>query len=113
MRWSAGTRPVTYPELDQRTDRLADALLTAGLRDGRSVVWLGQNCHRLVESWLACAKIGAVVVPANWRQSADEMVTLLADAAPTVVIWQDEEIGATVEEARSRWDGSALLVVAR
>ena len=84
---------LTYPELDQRTDRLAHALLGAGVGRGDRVVWLGQNCHRLVESWLAGAKIGAVVVPANWRQSADEMVTLLDDARPAVVIWQHEEIG--------------------
>ena len=97
----------TYPELDDRTDRLAHALAGAGVGRGDRVVWLGQNCHRLIEAWLAGAKIGAVVVPANWRQSADEMVTLLDDARPVVVIWQQEEIGDTVEEARSRWDGTA------
>ena len=98
---------LTYPELDDRTDRLARALAGAGVGRGDRVVWLGQNCHRLIEAWLAGAKIGAVVVPANWRQSATEMVTLLDDARPVVVIWQQEEIGDTVEEARSRWEGTA------
>jgi long-chain acyl-CoA synthetase len=98
---------LTYPELDERTDRLAGALAAAGVGRGDRVVWLGQNCHRLVETWLAGAKIGAVLVPANWRQSPSEMVTLLADARPVVVIWQSEEIGAVVEEARSQWDGTA------
>jgi long-chain acyl-CoA synthetase len=98
---------LTYPELDDRTDRLARAFVDAGVGRGDRVVWLGQNCHRLIEAWLAASKIGAVVVPANWRQSAGEMVTLLDDARPVVVIWQQEEIGATVEEARSRWGGVA------
>ena len=98
---------LTYPELDERTDRLAGALADAGVGRGDRVVWLGQNCHRLIETWLAGAKIGAVLVPANWRQSASEMVTLLADARPVVVIWQSEEIGPVVEAARSRWDGPA------
>jgi acyl-CoA synthetase (AMP-forming)/AMP-acid ligase II len=102
-----GTFRASYPELDVRTDQLARALVGAGLAHGSRVLWLGQNCHRLVEAWLACAKIGAVVVPANWRQSADEMVTLLDDALPEVVVWQEEEIGATVAEARSRWRGRA------
>ncbi len=101
---------LTYPELDDRTDRLARALVGAGVARGDRVVWLGQNCHRLIETWLAVAKIGAVVVPANWRQSATEMVTLLADARPVVVIWQHEEIGDTIEEARSRWEGTARWV---
>ncbi len=98
----------TYPELDDRTDRLALALSRSGVGVGSRLVWLGQNCHRLVETWLAGAKIGAVVVPANWRQSATEMVTLLEDARPDVVLWQHEEIGSAVEEARSRWEGDAL-----
>jgi long-chain acyl-CoA synthetase len=98
---------MTYAELDDRTDRLAEALLGAGVWRGDRLAWLGQNCHRLVESWLACAKIGAVVVPANWRQSADELVTLLDDSQPSVVVWQHEEIGDTVAEARTRWGGTA------
>lgn len=102
-----GETRITYPELDDRTDVLARALLGAGMGRGDRLVWLGQNCHRLVESWLACAKIGAVVVPANWRQSAAEMVTLLDDARPVVVVWQREEIGDTVTEARARWDGTS------
>jgi acyl-CoA synthetase (AMP-forming)/AMP-acid ligase II len=98
---------LTYPELDDRTDRLARAFADGGVGPGDRVVWLGQNCHRLIEAWLAGAKLGAVVVPANWRQSAGEMVTLLDDARPIVVIWQQEEIGDTVAEARLRWDGTA------
>ena len=97
----------TYPELHERACRLANALLAEGVGAGGRVLWLGQNCHRVIEGLLACAAIGAVYVPANWRQSAEEVVTLLDDAAPAVVIWQEEEIGATVREARGRWTGKA------
>lgn len=97
----------TYPEFDERTNRLANALLAEGVGEGDLVVWLGQNCHRLLEGLLACAKIGAVFSPANWRQSAEEMVTLLDDTAAKVVIFQAEEIGATVAEARAAWTGTA------
>lgn len=97
----------TYPELDERTSRLANALLAEGVGTGDRVLWLGQNCHRVIEGLLACAKIGAVFSPANWRQSTEELVTLLDDAAPAVVLWQDEEIGSTVAEARGRWTGKA------
>ena len=71
------------------------------------MLWLGQNCHRLVEGLLASAKLGAVFAPANWRQSPEEFVTLLDDARAKVVIWQDEEIGAQVSEARRLWAGEA------
>jgi long-chain acyl-CoA synthetase len=84
-----GEHRATYPELDQRVNRLANALLGAGVEPGDLVLWLGQNCHRVLECLLGCAKVGAVFVPANWRQSADELVTLLDDVQPGVVIWQE------------------------
>lgn len=102
-----GSARYTYPELHERTSRLANALVADGVGAGARVLWLGQNCHRVIEGLLACAKVGAVFTPANWRQSAEELVTLLDDAAPAVVVWQEEEIGAAVREARDRWDGKA------
>jgi acyl-CoA synthetase (AMP-forming)/AMP-acid ligase II len=102
-----GDYRATYPELDERTNRLANALGAAGVGPGHRVLWLGQNCHRVLEGLLGCAKIGAVFVPSNWRQSVAELRTLLDDVGPTVVIWQDEEIGAVTAAAREQWDGSA------
>ncbi len=102
-----GEARYTYPEFDQRTSRLANALSAEGVGQGDLVLWLGQNCHRLLEGLLACAKIGAVLSPANWRQSAAELVTLLEDAKAKVVIYQEEEIGAPVAEARASWTGRA------
>jgi acyl-CoA synthetase (AMP-forming)/AMP-acid ligase II len=98
----------TYPELDERVNRLANALRAHGVGPGDLVLWLGQNCHRVLEGLLACAKVGAIFVPANWRQSTDELLTLLDDVAPKVVIWQDEEIGAVTATARAAWKGTAL-----
>jgi acyl-CoA synthetase (AMP-forming)/AMP-acid ligase II len=104
---------LTYPELDRRTNQLAHALGDAGVGSGDRVLWLGQNCHRVLECLLGCAKVGAVFVPANWRQTADEFVTLLEDVQPKVVLWQDEEIGAAVSAAREAWSGSAGAGTAR
>lgn len=103
-----GDERFTYPEFDDRTNRLANALSSTGVGTGDIVLWLGQNCHRLVEGLLACAKLGAVFSPANWRQSPDEFVTLLDDAKAKVVIWQDEEIGHQITAARRTWGGDAL-----
>ena len=46
---------------------------------GDRLLWLGQNCHRLLEGLLAAAKLGAVFCPANWRQSADEFAFVIDD----------------------------------
>ncbi|MBW3662458.1 MAG: AMP-binding protein [Actinobacteria bacterium] len=92
---------LTWPELSDRVDRLATVLADRGVERGDRVLWLGQNCHRLLEGLLACARLEAVFGPVNWRGSSDELAWAVGHAAPRVVIWQSEEIGDTVAEARA------------
>lgn len=103
-----GATRYDYARLDERVNQLADALGRAGTRAGDRVLWLGQNCHRLIEGLLAAAKVGAVFCPANWRQSAAELAFVLADTEPAVVLWQEAEIGDTVRQARADSGSKAL-----
>ena len=105
-----GEDRATYPQLDERVNRLAWALGGEGVVAGERVLWLGQNCHRVLELLLACAKLGAIFCPANWRQSADELAFLIADTEPRVVVWQEEEIGATTSAAREQAGGAARWI---
>ncbi|HMC41915.1 MAG TPA: AMP-binding protein, partial [Acidimicrobiales bacterium] len=98
----------TYPEMDDRVNRLANGLTGAGLRSGDRILWLGQNCHRVLEGLLAAAKTGGVFCPVNWRQSAQELAFVLEDVEPTVVVWQEEEIGDAVRQAREQTRSPAL-----
>lgn len=91
---------LTWPQLDDRVRRLAGALRAAGVTGGERVLWLGQNSFRILEGILACASIGAIFCPANWRQSAAELAFVIDDLEPRVVFWQGGEIGAAIEEAR-------------
>jgi long-chain acyl-CoA synthetase len=91
----------TWPELDDRVDRLARALRADGFAPGDRVLWLGQNCHRVLELLLAAARLGGILCPANWRQSSAELAFVIEDVDPTVVVWQDEEIGDAVQAARA------------
>lgn len=106
-----GDERFSYPDLDERSNRLANALVEAGISTGDIVLWLGQNCHRVIETLVACAKVGAVLCPANWRQSPAEIVTLLEDLRAKVVIWQAAEIGDNVLRARRNWDGDATWLL--
>jgi len=93
---------LTYPALDARVNRLARALAGAGVGPGDRVLWLGQNSYRVLELLLAAAKLGALFCPANWRQTADELAFVVDDFTPTVVIWQDLEVGEAVAAARTK-----------
>jgi acyl-CoA synthetase (AMP-forming)/AMP-acid ligase II len=99
-----GEARLTWPELDDRVNRLSSALTEAGVGRGDVILWLGQNSHRIIECLGAAAKLGAVCCVANWRQSADETAFVLSDASPSVVIWQEAEVGDTIREARDRVD---------
>jgi long-chain acyl-CoA synthetase len=92
---------LTYPELDDRVTRLANALRAEGIGGADRVVWLGQICHSALELLFACAKIGAVFCPINWRLSADEMAFVLEDLDPAVVFWQEAEVGDSVRAGRA------------
>jgi long-chain acyl-CoA synthetase len=96
-----GDHRLTWPELDERVNRLANALRTVGVGQGDRILWLGQNSFRVYELLGAAAKIGAMVCPGYWRWAAPEMAFAIEDFSPKVVIWQEEEIGGTVRAARA------------
>jgi long-chain acyl-CoA synthetase len=97
-----GELRLAWPELDERVSRLANALRRDGFAAGDRILWLGQNCHRVLEGLLAAAKLGGVFCPVNWRQSPAELAFVIDDLAPRLVIWQAAEIGAAAEQARKQ-----------
>jgi acyl-CoA synthetase (AMP-forming)/AMP-acid ligase II len=96
-----GAHHLTWPELDERVNRLANALRGTGVGPGDRILWLGQNSFRVYELLGAAAKIGAIVCPGYWRWAPPEMAFAIEDFSPKVVIWQEEEIGSTVRTARA------------
>src|SRR4051794_26980615 len=81
-----GERELRYAELDARSNRLAQALLAGGLCEGSRVAYLGRSAPEVIELLFAVAKIGAVIVPLNWRLSPRELAGVLADAQAPLLI---------------------------
>ncbi len=81
-----GTR-LTYRELNERTNRLAAALIETGRKPGDRVGLICHNSHHFTEVFFACAKIGAASTNLNWRLSPKELAFLLNDAEPDVVVF--------------------------
>lgn len=79
----------SFSELDQRSDRLASALQGMGVVKGDVVAILAHDIVEVIEHFYACAKIGAVRVGINWRYAPREMVHLVKDCQPKIVIIQD------------------------
>jgi long-chain acyl-CoA synthetase len=81
-----GSRALSYRELDERSNRLAQALLAAGVGPGARVAHLDRTRPEVIELLFATSKIGAVLVPLNWRLAVPELTRIVADAAAPVLI---------------------------
>lgn len=81
-----GEQSWTYTELDDATDRIATALSDAGVRAGERVALFLPNCPELVLGYFACFKIGAIVVPLNYRYRRSEARYALENSGATSLI---------------------------
>jgi len=82
-------RRVTYAELREMADRLANGLRSLGVRDGDTVGIFLPMAPETVAATLACAKIGAVYVPIFSGYGAPAVASRLQDAEAKVLITAD------------------------
>jgi len=75
-----GAPPLEWGVLAARVEATANALLEAGAVPGERIGWLGANDPGQLVLLAACARIGAVKVPLNWRLAADELRWIEHDA---------------------------------
>jgi acyl-CoA synthetase (AMP-forming)/AMP-acid ligase II len=92
---------IAYREANERVQRLTTLLLQQGVDAGDRVVWLGQNSFRLLELVMAAGRIGAMVCPANWRQSPDELDFMLRDLDPSIVVAESGQLAESVDHLPS------------
>ncbi|MGI9481363.1 MAG: class I adenylate-forming enzyme family protein [Hyphomicrobiales bacterium] len=84
-------RQWTYGELDDWAKRLAGFLGEKfQVSHGDRVAFLGPNDPAMIALLFACARIGAVLVPLNWRLTAAELGWIVKNAEPNVLIFDDE-----------------------
>ncbi|WP_461188492.1 o-succinylbenzoate--CoA ligase [Arthrobacter sp. Z4-13] len=82
----SGADTVSYAELANRTDRLANALRNRGVAKGDRVAYLGENHPSFVETFFACGLLGAIFVPLNTRLAAPELQFQLQDSGARLLI---------------------------
>ena len=103
-----GETRLLYPELKERVDRLAQALLARGIGRGQRVLWLAGNCHRILELLIAASRIGATLCVANWRSSPEELSRLFDDVDPSAVVWGNEDVTAGARDLGPSRDENRL-----
>ncbi len=83
-----GETLLSFRDLDEASDRLAATLLARGVADGDRVALLAHAAPIFYELAYACAKIGAIMLPLNWRLAPREIGQIVADAEPALVLVQ-------------------------
>ena len=80
------TESFTFGELEVRSNRLAWVLNDRGVRSGDRLAFLLTNRIEIIDLWLACLKLGVIVVPVNVLYQSREIAHIVGDAEPTAVI---------------------------
>ena len=80
-----GDLRLTYAQFFDRCDRWSAALQALGVGQGDRVAYIAPNTHAQLESFYAVPQIGAVLVPINYRLTADDFAYIINHSGATVV----------------------------
>ena len=96
-----GTATVwTFAELNRQVNRLARVLRDLGIRPGDKLVVCGQNSPAVVRAMHARAKVGATLVPLNYRFTPEE-AAYVVDNSDATIVYADAEHAGLFERVRS------------
>lgn len=91
--------------LARQASAMAAMLVGQGVGRGDRVAWLGANDASQLALLFACARIGAVQVPLNWRLAPDELRFILADSGAGLLFAAPGDAAMAALARRSMPDG--------
>jgi acyl-CoA synthetase (AMP-forming)/AMP-acid ligase II len=94
-------RTLTFGQFKETVDRFACGLQKSGIKKGDRIGALGKNSLEYFLLYSAAAALGAIVLPINWRLSADEIIFNLNDCEPKA-IFVDQEYQELIEGAKQK-----------
>ncbi|QBI52840.1 long-chain-fatty-acid--CoA ligase [Streptomonospora litoralis] len=100
---------LTYEEFFDRCDRWSAALQRMGVGKGDRVAYIAPNTHAQLESFYAVPQLGAVLVPVNYRLSADDFVYIVNHSGAKVLCAHSDQL-AVLDGVRSQMPGVERFV---
>ncbi len=91
----------TYAQFLDRCDRWSAVLQQFGIKSGDRVAYLSPNSHAQLESFYAVPQVGGVLVPLNYRLTADDFVYLINHSGSRIVCADRDYLG-TIDSIRPR-----------
>ncbi|MBW2061464.1 MAG: long-chain-fatty-acid--CoA ligase [Deltaproteobacteria bacterium] len=102
-------RRLSYLEVSERINRLAQALIELGVGPGDRLGMLSVNCPQYIEAYFATAKMGAVFVPLNFRAKADELAYMI-NTSEAKVLFVGERYLEMLQEMLPKLSGLGKLI---
>src|SRR5690348_5775809 len=96
-----GALRLSYAQFFERCDRWSAALQRLGVAPGDRVAYIAPNTHAQLESFYAVPQVGAVLVPINYRLTADDFAYIIGHSGAAVVCAHAEYLDA-VDRVRDR-----------
>jgi fatty-acyl-CoA synthase len=81
---------LSFNDLNNRVNAIANMFLKKGFRKGDRVACLLMNCHQFLEIYFAAAKLGLIMVPLNYRLSDKELEFIMGDCGAKTLIYSGE-----------------------
>lgn len=76
---------LTHKQFKEKCDQAAAGLIKAGVTKGDRIAVVAHNCDEFMVLYGAAAKMGAIILPVNWRIQQDEVEFVLNDCTPRLV----------------------------
>src|SRR5579864_1414082 len=99
-----GDLRMTYEQFFQRCDRWSSALQAMGVKKGDRVAYIAPNTHEQLESFYAVPQTGAVLVPINYRLTAEDFVYITNHSGAKVMCVHPDYLD-TVDGVRDQLRG--------
>jgi fatty-acyl-CoA synthase len=112
---------ISYRDLHRRADRTSCWFQSLGIEKGDRVAAMMTNCPEFLEIFLACARLGAIFIPVNFRLAQPELEYTLRNSCPRLFVFSEKYIDsvkalnlrddfplmlqAVLQESRSSSDG--------
>ena len=77
---------LSYSDLDEASNRVANALIGMGINKGDRIVLLLNNSPEYIATYFGIVKIGAIAVPLDPKYKVDELTALFADCQPRILV---------------------------
>ena len=81
-----GDRRLSYAELDEASNKIANALIKLGISKGERVAMLLPNSSEFVIIYFGIVKAGGIAVPLDTRYKVGELASLFASCQPKVLV---------------------------